>query len=200
MNYISATPLRRDRKKRRVVTNRKKARYTMMAVSLLSLVLLVSAPPQIVTVLLALCTLLLFIGTIIGLPICLVIKIRKWLVIRKCGIEEVRSSGCETSSCKQGSAVMPNAPRLKKPFLRVVESIVSISAWAFFLQLMEPFITALVWWQGYTLLEEDVFSIVTIEGTLDMVEFLVYFGIVTFLILISWSKWNDWRYGKLNCQ
>lgn len=171
----------------------------ILAMGLFPLILLLPALSQFAMAhtgtLLALCTLLLFSGTIIGLSIRLLMMIRQWLAIRQHAVDQIRSSRRETSRGKQDET---DAPRLQNSFLRGVESILLISAWAFFLNLVQPFITTLVWWQGYTLLEENICSLATIEGALSMIESWVYFGIIAFLILISWSQWNDWRYGRMN--
>ncbi|MBC8015301.1 MAG: poly-beta-1,6-N-acetyl-D-glucosamine biosynthesis protein PgaD [Sporomusaceae bacterium] len=184
MNYILVTRARRDRKKHRVVRKRKPVMHTMLALSIFSLIVLFPVLPQSVNAhayaLIALCTLLFFSGILVGLAIRLVMLLRHWLAIRK------------------RAAAQFDAPHLQNSFLRGIESILSILAWAFLLHLMQPFITAFVWWQGYRLLEEKVFSLSSIEGTLNMLESSVYFGIITFLILLTWSQWNDWRYGRLN--
>lgn len=194
MDQISLIQLRRKHKKRRVVVKRKIRTRTILAVVAFSLVLLVPILSQsgiaLSSLLLAVCTLLLFSGIIVGLPIYLLAKIRLWLVIRKYAAED----GKLAQSKRVG------AQRSKNSFWRGLESIFLVSAWAFFLYLMQPFITAFIWWQGYKLLEENLFTVDVIEGVLDKVDAGVYFGMIIFIINFSWSEWNHWYYGKANRQ
>jgi magnesium-transporting ATPase (P-type) len=74
-----------------------------------------------------------------------------------------------------------------------LKSLSYIVAWAFLLYILQPFVTAVVWWKGYQLMVGNASSLSTIDGIFTMIEYVVYFGIVAILVLLSWSEWNNWR-------
>jgi len=202
MNYIPVTQLRQNRKKKRIVINKKLVVSAICALGVVSLVLLLPVLSQSfithASTLLALGTLLLFGGIIVALAVGLLLKLSHWLSDRKYAKAEVAAARREMASGQQAETMVIDAPRLQHSFLRGLESLLSISAWAFFLNLLQPFITSVVWWQGYKLMAGQAFSLHTIEATLTMIEMSAYFGIAVFLILFSWSRWNYYRYGRLN--
>lgn len=202
MAYIRVTQLRKDRKKNHLIVKRKILFRSIVALSGILFVLLlpVLSHPLVAheSTFLAACTLLLFSSIIIGLTIRLVKKFNLWLAGRKHALKEIRSAQDETACGKIDELMLSKKPRLKKTFLPGLESILTIFAWAFFLSLAQPFMTAILWWQGHKLMEGKAFSLEMMEKILIMMESFVYFGIIVFLILLSWSQWNDWRYGRLN--
>lgn len=202
MVYVPVTQLRKNRKQKNSTIDSTMLFRFIIGLGGIScvLVLLTLFQPFRVngSTLLAVCTLLLFSAAIVGLTIQLLKNFTLWLTGRKRAMKEIQRAQDETASDKQQEVMIIDEPRLQNSFFRGVESVVSISAWAFFLNLIQPFITAILWWQGYKLLEGKAFSLATIEGTLMLIESTVYFGILVFLILFSWSRWNYWRYGRLN--
>ena len=202
MKYIPVTQLRRCRKKNSVIITKKLVVACMLITSVVSLLLLIAVLPQSMiahaSTLLALCTLLLFGGVIAGLFVSLLLKFSRWLRNRKSARAVIQLARREMASERQARTMVLDKPHLQHSFFRVLESLLSISAWAFFINLMQPFITAILWWQGYKLMFDKAFSLATIEGTLIMIENSVYFGIAVYLILLSWSEWNYYRYGRLN--
>jgi poly-beta-1,6-N-acetyl-D-glucosamine biosynthesis protein PgaD len=82
----------------------------------------------------------------------------------------------------------------KETFWGGIKSFLYITVWAFLLYLLQPFITAVVWWKGYQLMVGNASSLSTIDGTFTVIEYVVYFGISIVLVLLSWSEWNKWRF------
>lgn len=77
-----------------------------------------------------------------------------------------------------------------KAFICGIKSLLYIAVWASLFYLWEAFITAVVCWQGYQLMVGNALSLSTINETFAVVEYVVYFGISVFLVLLSWSEWN----------
>ncbi|WP_378951393.1 poly-beta-1,6-N-acetyl-D-glucosamine biosynthesis protein PgaD [Pelosinus sp. sgz500959] len=202
MAYIPVTQLRKNRRKNRSMICRKRFfRCVIVLIGILSILLFpILSQPFISngSTLLAVCILLLFGIIMISLTLRLVKKCNFWLAERKHAVKEIRKAQDERASGRKKEVMVIDRPRLQNAFIRGLESIFSISAWAFFLNLIQPFMTTILWWQGYNLMEGNAFSLATIEGTLIMIESSIYFGIFVFLILLSWSRWNYWRYGRLN--
>ena len=148
MNYKLDNQSRLYRKIKSAVINKKLAIHCTLTMIALSFMLLIPVLSEtfitLACKLLALCTVLLFGGIVVGLSVSLLIKFSHWLRNRK----HVMADGM------QAEPMVIDAPRLQHSFLRVLESLLSISAWAFFLNLMQPFFTAIVWWLGYKLLTE----------------------------------------------
>ena len=70
--------------------------------------------------------------------------------------------------------------------------VMPIVAGAFLLYLLQPFITAVVCWQGYKLMVGRAFPLKTIEDVFTMIQWAVYFEIAVVLLLFSWSQWNKY--------
>ncbi len=77
-----------------------------------------------------------------------------------------------------------------------MKSIVYIAAWAFLLYVLQPFITAAVWWKGYQILLENALSLSVINTIFTVIEYIVCFAMVTLLAMLSWSEWNRWRLSR----
>jgi poly-beta-1,6-N-acetyl-D-glucosamine biosynthesis protein PgaD len=77
-----------------------------------------------------------------------------------------------------------------------LKSLLYIAVWAFLLYILQPFITAVVWWKGYQLMVGNASSLSTIDGTFTVIEYVVYFSILIILVLLSWAEWNNWRFFK----
>lgn len=75
-----------------------------------------------------------------------------------------------------------------------LKSLLYIAVWAFLLYILQPFITAVVWWKGYQLMVGNASSLATIDGVFTMIEYGVYFGFFAILVLLSWLEWNNWRF------
>lgn len=203
MSYIPITATRRSRKDKRITARKKTWIFNTMIVIIVFLILLFPVLSQTVITtsgtISALFTMLLFASIMTWLTIRFVRVLALWMRGVSYGMEEVRASRLETTGGKlvEGDMVI-DAPRLqKKNISRGLESIVLITAWTFFLYLLQPFITAVLWWQGYQLIAGNAFSFASVEGTFTILESSVYFGIFVFLVLLSWSEWNYWRYGRL---
>ena len=81
-----------------------------------------------------------------------------------------------------------------RTFFCGMKSLLYIAAWAFLLYLLQPFITAVVWWKGYQLMVGNAFSLSTIDGNFTVMEYVVYFGIIVIWVLLSWPEWHKWRF------
>ena len=147
---------------------------------------------------LAVCTMLLFGSIIAGLSVRLLVIFLYWLARAKPAVEHTPSNTQEMISVKPDESIVIDEPRLQNSYMRGLEYMVSISVWAFFLNLMQPVVTTILWLQGYQLIEENIFSLSTIQATVSMIQWIAYFAVAVFLILISWAHWNYWRYGLLD--
>lgn len=187
MSDIPVTQLRRNRKKKSIVIGKKTLMYVIFQISIFSIILLLPVLSRsfvaYTNTLLSLCTLFLFGAIIAYLSIRLFIMLINGLERGKHAAKLASSSKGKGARDKQGESVVIDEPRLRNSWTRGMEFVLSISAWAFFLYLLQPFITAVLWWQGYKLVEGQAFPLDTIQGTLTMIESSVYFGIVVFLIL-----------------
>ena len=81
-----------------------------------------------------------------------------------------------------------------KTFLSDIHSLLYIAAWAFLLYLLQPFITAVIWWKGYQFMVGNASSLSTINETFTMMEYMVYFGMIFILVLLCWSEWNKGQF------
>lgn len=133
-----------------------------------------------------------------GLYFCVLLF--KWIVSR------LRSMGTATQEIWQSTvqasstaAMVIDQPQLKGVPLKVLETLFSVSVWAFFVYLLQPIVTVLLWIFGFVHLSKThLFSLSALEGTAMILEFSVYLAVVFFLSLFSWANWNYWRYGRLN--
>jgi len=204
MSYIPITQLRQNRKKKKSYIKKKLVIICMLITVALAALFINSASFQPVSVsalsttLAAFCTLLLFGGILVGLSIGTVRSFRDGLRNRNCAIEQIQSARGETASGEQAKTTVTDPPHLQHSFVRGLESVLSIVVWAFFLKLLQPFLTAILWWQGYKLMAGKAFSLNTIKTTFVLIETFAYAGILISLLLFSWSRWNYYRYGRLN--
>lgn len=174
------TGLRRNRKKKSYAVNKKTLVSVISLISVLSIMLLLPVFSQSLlayaSTLLSLCTLFLFGGIIVYLAIRLVMVVSDWMGSGK--------HAGERTPLSRGSRPM------KIPLWWDFGGVAIILMWAFILKLFHPFVTTLVWWQGYKLMGGKDFSLGTIEGTVTMVECFAYFGIAIFLLLLSRFYWS----------
>jgi len=204
MSYIPITQLRQNRKKKRSYLKKKLVISCVLIIIVLAALFINSAPFQAVSGsaltarLAALCTLILFGGILVGFSIGAVRSFCEGLRNRKCAIEQIQSARGETASGEQAETMVRNAPHLQNSFVRGLESVVSIVVWAFILKLLQPFLTAILWWQGYKLMAGKALSLNTIKTAFALIEIFAYAGILIFLLLFSWSRWNYYRYGRLS--
>ena len=179
---ISVIELRRNRKRKQVVVNKKTLIYVIFQISILSIILLIPVFAHSLlaytSTLLSLCTLFLFGGTIVYLAIRLVTVV----------------SDCFGSGKHAAEGIASDSRPLKNPLWSDLGGVAIVLMWAIILKLFHPFISALVWWQGYKLMGGKGFSLGTIEGTVTVVESFTYFSMVVILLLLSRSYWN--YYGK----
>ncbi len=180
MRDTLVTSLRRNPKKKRYTVNKRTLISVISLISILSIILLLPVFSQsllaYVSTLLSLCTVFLFGGIIVYLTIRLVMVVSDWLASGKHGEEH--------TSLGKGSR--PS----KIPLWWDFGGVIIILMWALILKLFYPFVTTLVWWQGYKLMSGKAFSLGTIEGTVTMVEYFTYFGIAIFLLLLSQCYWR----------
>lgn len=179
--------LRRRRKKHSFVVKKRTLLYVIFQISIVSIILLLPMFSQSLLAhqhtLLALCTLFLFGGCIVYLAIRLLMMVSDW---RGCGKHAIKPM---TISCPGTDKPTENAPA--KPTVgQCLTEVVSILAWAFMLKLIQPFIVALVWWQGYKLLVGKVFSLGEIDRIATTIEYLVYFGLGVYLLLVIEPYWH----------
>lgn len=182
MENKAVPDLGRSKRKKKFVVNKNTLIYVIFQISILSIILLFPVFYQSLlaykSTLLALCTLVLFAGIIVYLSIRLLI-----LVIDCMG------------SGKHAKPLEDDVPLNKRTSLQRMIEFLTISLWTFIFKLFHPFVAALVWWQGYKLMEGNVFSLGEIEGTAMMIEALVYFVFIILLLLLSRPCWS---YGLLN--
>lgn len=168
---------RRLRKKKQVVVNKKTLIYVIFQISILSIILLFPVFSQSVlahtNTLFALGTLFSFGGIIVYLSIRLMMTISDWM-----------------GRGKHVRVVDGDMPTKERLFLRGLGGAVMMAIWAFILHLLHPFFVTMVWYQGYQLMEGNDFSLGEVAGTTQMIEWVVYFGIILFLLLLSRSYWS----------
>ncbi len=175
MSYVPVTQLRRKRKKKSIVIQHKTLLYVIFQISICSIMLLIPVLSQsfveYINTLLSLCTLFFFGGMVVYLSIRLVILFSDWVGKGKHAMGANHSAVQDESSRKNSVGLM-------------IENILSIAMLVFLLILIEPFITAVIWWQGYKLMAGKAVSLVSITETFTFIEYLVQFGMIGFLILI----------------
>ncbi len=77
-----------------------------------------------------------------------------------------------------------------------VKSLLYIAIWAFFLYVLQPFITAAVWWKGHQIMRENAFSLAAVNTIFIVMEYIVICGMSIFFAALSWSEWNRWRLSR----
>jgi hypothetical protein len=200
MSYVPIIQSRRSFKANEGSTRKAWIKHIMIVVMVSFLLLFPILPQRIFAnngTIFAMFTLLLFASFLTWLTIRLVRILLAQMRSVNYGMKEAQASRVEKVREELADADMSvDTPRLKKNNYRGLEAILSVAAWATFLKLLQPFITAVLWWQGYQLIAGNDFSVVLIERAFALIEFFVYFGIFVLLVLISWSEWNYWRYGR----
>jgi hypothetical protein len=78
----------------------------------------------------------------------------------------------------------------KKMLFPRAKAVLNIVAWGFLLYLLQPFITALFWWQCHQLMVENVSSIAITNKLFGVIEYLVYFCVTILLVQIAWLEWS----------
>ena len=186
VSATTATRLRRKRKEKNVAVSKKTLICVISLISALSIILLLPLFSQSLlayaSTLLSLSTLFLFGGMIVYLAIRLLMMLGDWNGSGKHAADSVKFSRLENGEL--------DPQPIKSTVWWDLGGIVVISMWAFILKLLYPFFITMIWWQGYKLMGGKGFSLGTIEGTIRMVEYLVYFGIAVFLILLSRHYWR----------
>ena len=82
----------------------------------------------------------------------------------------------------------------RKLFFQGIKSFFILLAWAFLVYLFQPFITAVVWWQGYQrLLLGKAAAIAAVVKIFTMIEYVVYLSVLLFLAILSWQEWKKWH-------
>lgn len=180
--------LRRRQKKNTLVVKKRTLIYVIFQISIVSIILLLPMfSPSLLAhqhTLLALCTLFLFGGGVVYLAIRSLMMVSDWLGSGKHAIKPM------ATSCSKIEG-QPLEKTIGKPsFWVCLKEVVTVLAWAFLLKLLQPFIAAVVWWQGYKLLEGKVFSLGEIDRMAIMIEYLVYFGIAICLLIIIEPYWH----------
>jgi len=177
---VSEIPIlqsRRNRKKKKVAVNTRTLAYVIFQISIVSIILLLPVFSQSLGVhmstLLALGTLFLFGGLIVYLALRLVMMVSDWM-----------GSGKHTKGRNSG------AYSDKISFLSGLKRVLLISAWIFVLKLWHPFIVAMIWWQGYKLMEGKVFSLAEVKTMVIMIQCMTYFAMGVFVLLLSQPYWG----------
>lgn len=82
----------------------------------------------------------------------------------------------------------------RKLFFQGLKSLFVLLAWAFLVYLFQPFITAVVWWQGYQrLLLGKAATIAAAVKVFTIIEYVVCLSILVFFTMISWQEWKKWH-------
>lgn len=195
MGEKNISELRRSRRKKKVVVSKKTLLYVIFQISISSIILLLPVFSQSFfahkSTLIALCTLFFFGGSIVYLALRLLMMVSDWMGSGKHTKTTIASS--LPGSGNEEKAVVGGSAPIKNPFWRDLEGVATILAWAFILKLLQPFFSALIWWQGYKLMEGRNFSLVEVERTTHLIENLVYLGIVIVLLLVSQTYWSTNR-------
>lgn len=186
MSGTTAMRLRRKRKTRDVAVNKKTLICVISLISVLSILLLLPVLSGSVmayaSTLLSLCTLFIFGGIIVYLAIHLLMLISDWNGSGKHAADSMKFARLENGEL--------DLQPIKSTVWWDLGGFVVLLLWGFILKLLYPFITTIVWWQGYKLMGGKGFSVGTIEGTITMVEYLTYFSIAAFLLLICRFYWS----------
>lgn len=90
-----------------------------------------------------------------------------------------------------------NQPKLKKSLVCSTETACSITAWVLFLYFFQPLFTAAFWLISGQWVYQHVFSVSSIQTTINMIIYSFYFAVLIMVVLISWATWNYWHYGRL---
>ncbi|EAX48933.1 hypothetical protein TcarDRAFT_2622 [Thermosinus carboxydivorans Nor1] len=106
-------------------------------------------------------------------------------------------AGEQTAAVGDFATNVIDTPRLRKPFLRLVEFLFSLSIWVTFISLIQPLATVLMWLIGFKLIDAELFDLAAVESTVEMMKLSVWWAGIVFLILFGWAQWNYWRYGRL---
>lgn len=190
MSERPVTELRRNRKKKSYAVKKKTLISVISLISVLSIILLLPVFAQTLlaytSTLLSLCTLFLFGSVIVYLAIRLIIGVSDWM---GSGKHVVASMQAPRQEAGERTPII-GSRSMKSPLWWDLGGVVIILIWAFILNLFHPFVTTLVWWQGYKLMGGKDFSLGTIEGTVTMVENFTYFGSFIFLLLLSQFYWR----------
>ena len=82
----------------------------------------------------------------------------------------------------------------RKLFFQGLKSLFVLLAWTFLIYLFQPFITAVVWWQGYQrLLLGKATAVAAVVKVFTMIEYVVCLGVLLFLAMLSWQEWKKWH-------
>ena len=186
MRGITATRLKWKRKQKSVAVSKKTLISVISLISVLSIILLLPVFSQCLmayaSTLLSLSTLFLFGGLIVYLAIRLLMMISDWSGSGKHAADSMKFARQEDGELE---------PRpIKSTVWWDLGGIIILLTWASILNLLYPFVTTMVWCQGYKLMGGKGFSLGAVEGTIMIVEYLTYFGIGIFLLLFGRSYWN----------
>jgi uncharacterized membrane protein len=82
----------------------------------------------------------------------------------------------------------------RKLYFQGLKSLFVLLAWAFLVYLFQPFITAVVWWQGYQrLLLGKATAVAAVVKVFTMIEYVVCLSILFFWTMLSWQEWKKWH-------
>lgn len=82
----------------------------------------------------------------------------------------------------------------RKLFFQGLKSLFVLLAWSFLVYLFQPFITAVVWWQGYQrLLLGKATTVVAVVKVFTMIDYVVCLSVLLFLTMLSWQEWKQWH-------
>lgn len=95
------------------------------------------------------------------------------------------------------NSLIIDSPKLKRPMVRIAETIFSVAIWAFFVYLFQTILTTFMWLFGMERIYYFHFSQAAIEGTYDAVLFTLYTAAFFITVLFAWAQWNYWRFGRL---
>lgn len=90
-----------------------------------------------------------------------------------------------------------DSPSLKKPLMRLMETVFSAAVWVFFVYLFQTIVTTVMWILGLERIYHMNISIPEVEGTLEATVFALCAAGIFIGALFAWAQWNYWIYGRL---
>lgn len=186
MNYVPVVQSRKQRKRKRGTD---KKRYGMILPVVLGatglyLVFLKTAAALEMKLLTAI--------LILFAAICFLI----WSILELCRKAAVCIKNSNHSEKMVEKADVLHEASGRKKFRLAVEAGLSVLAWGFFLYVLQPFITALLWWQSYQLMAGRTYPVTIVSEVFAGIEYGVYLGMFVCLLQILWKEWSQLTFGK----
>lgn len=110
---------------------------------------------------------------------------------------QLLATGSASTADDQAAVPLINQPALQKPLIRGLEIVVSVTAWVFFLYMLQSFFAAIIWIFGGRLMYFHVFRPEAIHGTINMLLVSSLLAVIMLLLMFLWASWNYWRFGRL---